>query len=90
MEGLKKELWQSVQEIRSRYEYECKQFTTDLFDDIEVDIEDITPEEAEVILGSISYRASTAFEIVDPSLVDSLAIRDLEKLFNKHLKRYEK
>ena len=89
MENLKKELRQGVSEIRSRYEDECKQFTTDLFDDIEVDIEDITSQEVAVILGSISYRISIAFEIVDPSLMDSLAIRDLTKLFDKYSKQYE-
>lgn len=88
MEKLKKELRQSVQEIRSRYEYSCAQFTIDLFDDIETDIEDITAEEVSTILGSTSYRVSIAFEIVDPSLVDSLAIRDLNKLFDKYSKQY--
>jgi hypothetical protein len=88
MEKLKKELRQSVQEIRSRYEYNCAQFTIDLFDDIETDIEDITAEEVSTILGSTSYRVSIAFEIVDPSLVDSLAIRDLNKLFDKYSRQY--
>lgn len=88
MEKLKEELRQSVQEIRSRYEYSCAQFTIDLFDDIETDIEDITAEEVSTILGSTSYRVSIAFEIVDPSLVDSLAIRDLNKLFDKYSKQY--
>lgn len=88
MEKLKEELRQSVQEIRSRYEYSCAQFTIDLFDDIETDIEDITAEEVSTILGSTSYRVSIAFEIVDPSLVDSLAIRDLNKLFDKYSRQY--
>ena len=88
MEKLKEELRQSVQEIRSRYEYSCAQFTIDLFDDIETDIEGITVEEVSTILGSTSYRVSIAFEIVDPSLVDSLAIRDLNKLFDKYSKQY--
>lgn len=88
MEKLKEELRQSVQAIRSRYEYSCAQFTIDLFDDIETDIEDITAEEVSTILGSTSYRVSIAFEIVDPSLVDSLAIRDLNKLFDKYSKQY--
>lgn len=88
MEKLKKELRQSVSEIRSRYEDACAQFTIDLFDDIESNIEGITAEEVSTILGSTSYRVSIAFEIVDPSLVDSLAIRDLNKLFDKYSRQY--
>lgn len=88
MEKLKEELRQSVSEIRSRYEYSCAQFTIDLFDDIESNIEDITAEEVSAILGSTSYRVSIAFEIVDPSLVDSLAIRDLNKLFDRYSRQY--
>lgn len=88
MEKLKEELRQGVQEIRSHYEYSCAQFTIDLFDDIESNIEDITAEEVSTILGSASYRVSIAFEIVDPSLVDSLAIRDLNKLFDRYSKQY--
>jgi hypothetical protein len=88
MEKLKGELRQSVSEIRSRYEDDCAQFTIDLFDDIESNIEDITAEEVSTILGSTSYRVSIAFEIVDPSLVDSLAIRDLNKLFDKYSRQH--
>lgn len=90
MENLKKELRQSVSLIRSHYEGACKQFTIDTFDIIENDIDVI--DEACVIdtLENIVYVVSTSFEIVDPSLVDSLVFRDLLKLFKNHLKQYQK
>ena len=88
MEKLKEELRQSVSEIRSRYEGECKQFTVDTFDIIENDIDVIDEACVTDTLENMVYVVSTSFEVVDPSLVDSLAFRDLLKLLKNYLKQY--
>lgn len=92
MEKLEKKLMQSVQEIRSRYEYDCMQFTIDLFDDIEDRIDSIYENEIgiDVIIGSLCYKVSIILEIINPHTTDCAAIIELNKMLEQYYEEIEK
>lgn len=92
MEKLEKKLMQSVQEIRSRYEYDCMQFTIDLFDEIEESITSIYENKIgiSVIIGALHYKVSNILEIIKPCTTDCSAIIELNKMLEQYYEEIEK
>ena len=83
-DNLEKKLWQSVQEIRSQYEYDINQFTIDLFDEIELRINDMEEIGVDITIGSLCYKTDTILEIIKPTTTDYFAVRDLNKMLNEY------
>jgi hypothetical protein len=83
-DNLEKKLWQSVQEIRSRYDYDINQFTIDLFDEIELRINDMEELGVDITIGSLCYKTDTILEIINPNTTDYFAVRDLNEMLNEY------
>lgn len=84
-----KEALEIVEKIDEKYHQSCaiKQFTIDMIEHFVEELNDYILGETElpeeIILGSLSYKASTALEICDDALTDFYILQELYDAVNE-------